>query len=85
MTPEEFRNLKTGTADPLTPENVLASALWRLEYLQKLQKKGRTYNDPRETDAEWCANIAGRISEICRVLGVHMNEDGSIQPTHYYN
>jgi hypothetical protein len=82
MTPEEFRNLKTGTADPMTPDQILASALWQLEELQKI---GRTDTDPRWTDVEWRVDIGGRISEICRVLGVHMNEDGSIQPTHYYD
>ena len=87
MTPEEFKNLKTGTADPLSPEKVLATALWRLEEWQKMKKTGHDwFGRPVKAQdlEEFNKNMNNRIDAVCCVLSVHLKEDGSIEPTHFY-
>jgi hypothetical protein len=83
MTPEEFKSLKTGTKDPITPEKLMVAALWRLDDLEKMKKRGRTDNDPRKTDEQWAFSIDQRIDEVCYLLSVHRFDGGHIEPTHY--
>jgi hypothetical protein len=74
MTYEEFKSLKTGSGDPITPEKLMSRILWRLDDLQKMKKS---------------RNLAGdldvRIDELNFLLSVDMDEDGNIEPTHYYD
>jgi hypothetical protein len=69
MTPEEFYSLKTGTADPITPDQLMSHVLRRLKDLQDMKNKGKGVDE--------------RIDEVCYLLGVHLKEDGTIEPTHY--
>lgn len=86
MTPEEFKNLKTGTADPLSPEKILATALWRLAEWQKMRKTGRDWFDRPVEDLEKFNNcMDDYIRAVCCVLSVRLKEDGSIEPTHFYD
>lgn len=69
MTPKEFAALTNGTADPLTPEQLMLRALQRLDGLLAMK---RTHD------------VNTRIDEICYILSIAVQPDGTIQPTHYY-
>jgi hypothetical protein len=35
----------------------MVAALWRLDDLEKMKKRGRTDKDPRRTDEQWAFSI----------------------------